>query len=203
MPVMTAGSHDITAVILAGGRARRLGGIDKGLVELHGETLVARLVEDLRPQAGTLLINANRNLGHYRRYGHPVIPDTLDNYCGPLAGIASGMQAATTRFLLTVPCDAPAAPDRLGRDLYRALLDSRADISVAHDGTRRQPLFALLRITLLPDLLEYLRDGGRRVDTWYAQQQVTVVDFSDTPAAFLNLNTPADIHHLVLAAGTT
>lgn len=184
--------EDITAVILAGGKARRMGGEDKGLIELHGRPLLDYIIAGLRPQVGTILVNANRNLVRYREFGYPVVEDMLGDYFGPLVGMATGMQAATTPLLMTAPCDSPFVPANLAEMLYRALAESDAEISVAHDGSRLQPVNALLRCELLPDLLAYLNDGGRKIDTWYEQHRMVPADFSATPEVFLNLNTPDD-----------
>ena len=184
--------ENITAVILAGGRARRMQGEDKGLIELLGRPLLDYIITGLRPQVGSILVNANRNLARYRKFGYPVIEDILDGYCGPLAGMASGMQAAGTPLLLTLPCDSPFVPARLVETLYRAMTAADAEISVAHDGKRLQQVYALLRCELLPALLDYLGNGGRKVDTWFAQHRMALADFSSSPEVFLNLNTPQD-----------
>jgi molybdenum cofactor guanylyltransferase len=184
--------QEITAVILAGGLARRMGGQDKGLITLNGRPMIEHVIAALTPQVGTLLINANRNLETYRGYGYPVIEDMMGDYFGPLVGMASGVQAAATPYLLTVPCDSPFVHPALAEILFRALEEDQAEISVAHDGTRMQPVFALLRRELLPDLLVYLKNGGRKIDTWYAQHRLTLVDFSNWPDTFLNINTADD-----------
>ncbi len=180
----------ITAVILAGGRARRMGGMDKGLIIFRGRPMIEHVIAALEPQVGGLIISANRNLERYREYGYPVVTDSAGDYAGPLAGIASGMQAATSPCILSAPCDAPFVSGALAVILSRTLADNRADISAAHDGVRMQPLFALLRRELLPALLAYLEAGGRRVDDWYRQQRLALADFSGCPDAFANLNTP-------------
>jgi molybdenum cofactor guanylyltransferase len=184
--------NDITAVILAGGKARRMDGQDKGLITLHGRPMVDYIIRALQPQAGHILINANRNAEQYAAFGLPVIADMLGDYFGPLVGMASGMNATDTTFIVTVPCDSPFIPDNLVEMLYRALAENEADISVAHDGERMQPVFALLRCSLLPGLLAYLDEGGRKIDTWYGQQRLALADFSGSPDTFLNLNTPED-----------
>lgn len=184
--------NDITAVILAGGKARRMGGEDKGLIDLHGRPLLDYIIAGLRPQAGHLLVNANRNLGRYRAFGYPVAEDIMGDYFGPLVGMATGMQTCNTPLILTVPCDSPFVPDRLTDRLYRDMVDRDAEICVAHDGVRMQPVFALLRCELLPGLLSYLEGGGRKIDTWYTQHRLVQSDFSDLPDTFLNLNTPED-----------
>ena len=184
--------QDITAVILAGGKARRMGGEDKGLIELHGRPLLDYIISGLQPQAGQLLVNANRNLERYREFGYPVVEDIMGDYFGPLVGMATGMQACNTPYIMTVPCDSPFVPGNLADTLYQALSDMQADISVAHDGHRMQPVFALLRCELLPDLLSYLEGGGRKIDTWYTQHRLALSDFSALQDTFLNLNTPED-----------
>jgi molybdenum cofactor guanylyltransferase len=193
MPVKsTIPDHDITAVILAGGKARRMGGEDKGLIELHGRPLIDYIIAGLRPQAGHIIVNANRNLDRYREFGYPVVADMMGDFFGPLVGIATGMQAADTPLILAVPCDSPFVPAHLCVTLRHEMEKVDAEISVAHDGVRMQPVFALLRCELLPSLLSYLKEGGRKIDTWYAQHRLALADFSATPDVFLNLNTPSD-----------
>ena len=184
--------NDISAIILAGGKGRRMGGADKGLIELQGRPLLDYIITALRPQAGDIMVNANRNQERYRAFGYPVIEDMLGDYPGPLAGMATGMQATARPYLLTVPCDSPLVPPQLTTTLYHAMASENAWLSVAHDGTRMQPVFALLDCRLLPSLLAYLDAGGRRIDTWYAQHQPAFADFSASPDMFLNLNTPED-----------
>jgi molybdenum cofactor guanylyltransferase len=184
--------HDITAVILAGGKARRMEGEDKGLITLNDRAMIDYIISALRPQAGTIIINANRNQAQYSLYGLPVIADIMEDYLGPLVGMATGMQNSDTPYIVTAPCDSPFIPDALVEKLYRTLADNQADISVAHDGTRMQPVFALLRCNLLPDLLAYLEGGGRKIDSWYKQHRLAIADFSAAPDTFLNLNTPQD-----------
>lgn len=193
MPVKSTNpNHDTTAIILAGGKARRMGGEDKGLIELHGKPLLDYIIAGLRPQAGNVIVNANRNLDRYRAFGYPVVADMMGDFFGPLVGMATGMQAADTPFILAVPCDSPFVPAQLCNTLLQAMKKVNADISVAHDGIRMQPVFALLRCELLPSLLSYLNEGGRKIDTWYAQHRLALADFSGSPDVFLNLNTPAD-----------
>ena len=183
---------DISAVILAGGRARRMGGEDKGLIELKGRPLLDYIISALRPQVGEILVNANRNLDRYRAFGYPVVEDIMGDYFGPLVGMATGMQATGKPYLLTLPCDSPLVPAQLAAMLYHGMLTEQAELSVAHDGVRMQPVFALLDCQLLPGLLDYLNEGGRKIDTWYAQHRLAQVDFSAVPEAFLNLNAPED-----------
>jgi len=182
----------ITGLILAGGRASRLGGQDKGLMDFRGQPLVAWVIAALRHQVGSVLINANRNLAAYAKYGFPVIPDLMEGFQGPLAGIAAGMAIAKTPWLLTLPCDGPFPPIDLVQRLIRSLSRARAEIAVAHDGERLQPVYALLALTLAPSLRDYLAAGNRRIDTWQALHRLALADFSDGKHCFFNLNTPQD-----------
>ena len=183
---------EITGVILAGGRARRMGGIDKGLILLNGKPMVEHVIAALRAEIDSLLINANRNLEQYAAFGYPVVPDIMDGYLGPLAGMASGMRAASSQYIVTAPCDSPLVANNLVRRLYETLTREDADISVAHDGDRMHPVFALMRRDLLPSLLDFLNAGQRKIDRWYAQHRLAVAYFRDQPEAFRNVNSPEE-----------
>jgi molybdenum cofactor guanylyltransferase len=196
IPRAPAGPAEITGVILAGGKARRLSGRDKGLEPFSGRPLVEWVVAALAPQVGGLLINANRNQETYGRLGHPVISDQLDDFQGPLAGFASAMAAASTPWILTVPCDGPfLAPDLVER-LVAALERDGAELAVASDGRRMQPVHALLPVSLAPSLAAFLAEGERKIDRWYARHRVALADLSDRPECFANLNTEADAAEL-------
>jgi molybdopterin-guanine dinucleotide biosynthesis protein A len=196
MPIATPADRfspdAVTGLVLAGGLGRRMGGEDKGLVQLAGRPMVEHVLEALRPQVGAVMINANRNLERYAAYGHPVVADEATGFLGPLAGVASALPRVTSEFLLTVPCDAPL----LSRDLARRLVDAcvlaRADLAVPSDGQRLQPVFMLLRRSLAPSLRAYLEGGGRKIDTWFAQVRLAQVDFGDEPDCFVNVNEPAE-----------
>ena len=184
---------DITAVVLAGGRARRMGGEDKGLIEVAGKPMVAHTIGALRGQAAEVVVNANRNAGAYSAItGCRVIADTVGGFAGPLAGMASALDASATRLLLTAPCDSPLVAPDLGPRLHAALARDRAEIAVAHDGERMQPVFALLTCGVLPHLLAFLGTGERKIDTWYATRHTVSADFSDNLDMFLNVNTPQE-----------
>jgi len=189
---MNTPTNDITGVILAGGKARRMGGEDKGLITLQDKPMIDYIIAALKPQVGNLIINANRNPERYSAYGLPVVADILGDYFGPLVGMATGMDVTDQPYIVTVPCDSPFIPNMLVETLYRTLHDKQAEISVAHDGARMQPVFALLRCELLPSLLAYLEAGGRKIDTWYSQHHTALADFSGSPDTFMNLNTPED-----------
>ena len=183
----------VTGLILAGGRARRLGGVDKGLVDFAGKPLIEYVIEGLRHQVERLLINANRNADRYRDYGFPVIADDLTNFQGPLAGVATALRRVETDYLLTAPCDGPRLPRDLRERLMTALADSAAKAAVAHDGKRAQYAFALLHRDCGESLSAYLDSGERSIRGWFATLDPAVADFSDKPEAFFNINRPTDL----------
>jgi molybdenum cofactor guanylyltransferase len=179
----------ITAVVLAGGRARRMGGIDKGLIPLCGRTMIEHVLDTLGDQAGTLIINANRNINTYAALGHPVVSDRDDSFAGPLAGMSSGLHAAATPLCLTVPCDSPLLGADVARRLHTALEAAGADIAVAHDGERAHPVVNLMKTGLAASIDTYLEAGERKIDRWFERHHWVHADFSDHPEYFINVNT--------------
>ncbi|NCF25395.1 MAG: molybdenum cofactor guanylyltransferase [Gammaproteobacteria bacterium] len=182
----------VTGVILAGGRATRMGGVDKGLVPISGRPMIAWVIDALRPQVADVLINANRSVDRYREFGCEVVDDGDSDFRGPLAGMVSGMRAARTPYIAVVPCDSPLIGAELVQRLYGAVSASGSLVAAAHDGERLQPVFALLSCELLGDLAGYLDDGERKIDRWYARHGYESVDFSDMSGWFANINAPED-----------
>ena len=197
---------NITAVILAGGRGSRMGGVDKGLQHFNGVPLALHTLQRLQPQVGQVLINANRNLAAYELFGAPVWPDSADmgDYAGPLAGFITALAHCQTPYLLTVPCDTPLFAHDLAARLSVALEAQSADFAVAsapeEDGhTRAQPVFCLMGTHMLASLRRYTQAGGRKIDAWTAQHTVAHVAFNlpgDDPQAFFNANTLAELQQL-------
>jgi molybdopterin-guanine dinucleotide biosynthesis protein A len=193
--------QDISAIILAGGRGARMGGVDKGLQNFHGTPLALHAALRLRCQHGgtlaEILLNANRNLAAYEAFGVPVWRDGLADYAGPLAGFLTGLEHADTPYLLTVPCDTPLFPLDLAQRLVQALQGAGAQIAMAaaveDDGQlRAQPVFCLLQRELLASLVRFTQAGGRRISAWTAQHRTVLVPFNaqgDDPKAFFNANT--------------
>jgi molybdopterin-guanine dinucleotide biosynthesis protein A len=200
----------ITAVILAGGRGSRMGGVDKGLQNFNGVPLALHTLLRLSPQVGEIMINANRNLAAYESFGVPVWPDStsLGEYAGPLAGFMTGLEHCETPYMLTVPCDTPLFPDDLVARLAKALVEADADFAVAaapeDDGEhpvelRPQPVFCLMHTGVLESLLQFTKGGGRKIDGWTAQHKTVIVPFDlpdDHAQSFSNANTLAELHLL-------
>ena len=168
----------VTAVILAGGMARRMGGLDKGLIELAGRPMVAHIHRAIAPQVRAVVINANRNLDAYAALGTAVVPDALTGFQGPLAGMASGLRAAHTDWILTLPCDSPFVPPDMADRMCAALLEQAAELAVASDGQRLQPVFALLSRSLLPSLAR--STAGSPATEWRPSPSPTIPTPSST-----------------------
>ena len=186
---MSFDENTITGIILAGGRARRMGGVDKGLIPVCGRPMIEHVLDVLRSQLGALIINANRNLPTYRSMGCPVVRDGDDSYSGPLAGMSSGLHAAATPLCVTVPCDSPLIGADIARRLYRALQDAGAEIAVAHDGERVHPVVNIMNTGLADSIDEFLAAGERKIDRWFDRHHWVHADFSDHPEYFINVNT--------------
>jgi molybdopterin-guanine dinucleotide biosynthesis protein A len=183
----------LTVAILAGGAATRLDGRDKGLEPLAGKPMIEWVVDACVRDVGEpveLVVVANRHLDAYARYGR-VSTDAEAGFHGPLAGIASALGAATTACVLTLPVDCPDPPRDLAHRLTLALASNDASAAVAHDGERRQPLFALYRAGLA-DAAAAGAKAGRGVWEWQESIRALEVDFADRRRQFHNLNTPED-----------
>lgn len=182
----------ITALVLAGGKSRRMGGRDKGLLPFGDGLLIGQVIDAVRPQVADVMISANRNQSAYAEFGYRVLGDPIDDFQGPLAGFLAGLRALQTDYLLTLPCDGPYVCDDLARRLADGLRRAGAQIAVAHDGDRLQPVYALLHRSTLRSLEQVLAEGERKIDRWYPRQTWTTVDFSDMRQMFENINTPDD-----------
>ena len=198
----------MTGLVLAGGQGSRMGGVDKGLQPFRGQPLARHALQRLQQQQGErlggCLINANRHIDVYGDMGSPVVPDTLTGYAGPLAGFLVGLEHCPTPWLLTVPCDSPLFP----LDLLERLADAaeRADAEIAMAAApenggelRTQPVFCLLKASLLGSLQAFTQSGKRKIDAWTSQHHTVIVPFDlpgDDPRAFYNANTLAELHAL-------
>lgn len=182
----------ISAIVLAGGRGRRMGEADKGLLLLQGKPLVRWVVERIAPQVDEVLVSANRNLERYCEMGYVVLPDEMPDFPGPLAGLYRAMGEARHPLWLSVPCDTPFLPEDLVSRLYAALLADQADLAVAGIEGQVQPAICLGYTHLCAGLGDFLAHGGRKVGEWQSGLRRTVVLF-EAGQAFRNLNTPEDL----------
>ncbi len=184
---------EITGIVLAGGQGRRMGGVDKGLVQLDGKPLAQHVISRLAPQVGTLIVNANQNAERYAAFGYPVVADAVGGFAGPLAGLHAGMTQADGTYVATAPCDSPFLPADLVSRLAAALVAANAQLAVARTFDQPHPVFALVRRDTLPHLTAFLEAGGRKIDLWYATLGVVEVRFDDEVDAFRNINTREEL----------
>lgn len=190
----------IVGIVLAGGLARRLGGGDKGFVQIGGRALIERILERLGPQCGPLIVNANGDPARLSRLGLPVVADGVPGHAGPLAGVLAGLDwiadhAPATRFAVTVPSDTPFLPCDLVRRLDIRASADRAAIACARSGGRTHYPVGLWDVTLRHEIRDALvGDGLRRMGDFLQPREVTYVEWSAEPFdPFLNVNTPADV----------
>lgn len=178
---------NVTGVVLAGGRATRMGGQDKGLMMLNGKPLWQHAAATLLPQVDALVISANRNITLYQQSGYPVIADTLENYPGPLAGMLSVMQAVESEWYAFCPCDTPNIPiDFVSR--LQAEMNGAPAVWV-HDSQRDHPTLSLINRSVMTALESWLIRGERRVMLFLQHIGGHAVLFNDQPSRFANVNT--------------
>ncbi len=188
----------ISGLIIAGGLATRMGGIDKGLVLLQQKPLIQHVINHLASQVDEIIINANREITQYQVMGYSVLQDETADFIGPLAGFNLGLKHAKYDYLLTVPCDSPLLPLDLGERLLSNVLKHNADIAVATSDGNAHPVFCLCKKSVLLSLTSYLQQGGRKVSAWQKSLNYIEVDFTDNAEAFINLNALEDLAALEL-----
>jgi molybdopterin-guanine dinucleotide biosynthesis protein A len=190
-------SQHITGLILAGGRAQRMNGIDKGLIPFHGRPLIESAIERLKPQVSMILINANRSITKYSHYGYPVLMDETPDFSGPLAGFLVGLKHCKTPYLLTSPCDSPLLPTDLAKKMAAELEGNNLELVFAsskeNDGKIwPQPVFCLMKSGLQDSLDVFLSKGDLKIDRWFNELRSGTVVFENAQA-FANVNTPEEL----------
>jgi len=193
-------ASDVVGVLLAGGRARRMGGGDKGLKKLAGRPLLDHVIERARPQVSRLIINAGGDATRFDAYGLPVVADVVDGYAGPLAGILTGLEWARKQtpgisWVVSFATDAPFLPQNLVSRLMSATMAAAADFSCAASGGRTHPVFGLWPVAMADDLRQALvEEDVHKIDAYTARHRMIHVDFPAHPIdPFFNINTPKDL----------
>ncbi len=191
---------DVVGVLLAGGRSRRMGGGDKCLETLGGETLLSRALARARPQVGPLLLNANGDPARFADFGLTVAADVVEGFHGPLAGVLTGMDwaarhAPAARRIATFATDAPFFPLDLVDRLLAAAEEAAADLACARSGERSHPVFGLWPVALAGDLRAALvGERLRKIDAWTARHRLVEVPFPTEPFdPFFNINRPENL----------
>ena len=188
-------------VLLAGGRATRMGGVNKGLVLSSGEPMAGRIIRRLRPQVGTIVASVNRDAEAYIELGADLaVPDRLTGFPGPLAALDAAGTVTKAEWLLTVPCDVPLIPENLLERLSSAFAQSPAPaLTVRADG-RDQNTIALIHRSLLPTIRPFIERGDRKLGLWFEENKRIRVEWSDPGFGFVNVNSPEELQSLEKAA---
>ncbi len=192
------GATPIAGLLLAGGLSRRMGGGDKCLRMLGGETILARIAARIAPQLGPLALNANGDPARFDEYGLPVLPDVIPGNAGPLAGVLTGLEWAAERdcaWLATIPTDAPFLPLDLIARLAAAATREGSDMVCAASAGRNHPVVGLWPVRLRAALrLAMVAEDIRKVDIWTCRYKLSVVEFASEPYdPFVNVNRPEDL----------
>ncbi len=189
----------LCGVLLAGGQSRRMGGGDKCLRTIGGKSVLARIVERIRPQVDRLVLNANGDPARFQEFGLEVVPDAIGDFAGPLAGVLTGMEWAAAAgggitHILTVPTDAPFLPTNLALRLAGPIAAGDADMTCASSDGWTHPVIGIWPISLSGDLRRAMEEEDiRKVDRWTARYQLTPVEFGCAPFdPFFNMNRPED-----------
>ncbi len=186
-------------LVLAGGQARRMGGGDKALIQIGGATILERVLDRLQPQCARIILNANGSLSRFSFTKLPVVPDSVPDFAGPLAGILAGLEWAAanvpdTTYLVSVPGDCPFLPRDLVSRLHAARVSGSTPLACARSGEWRHPVVGLWPVALRADLRHALVDEDlHKIEAWTGRHGVTIADWPDQPVdPFFNVNTPED-----------
>jgi molybdenum cofactor guanylyltransferase len=197
---VTTNGPTIPGVLLAGGLARRMGGGDKPMRTIGGRTILERVIARLKPQCDGLILNANGDPSRFAAFGVPVIPDSVENFPGPLAGILAGLDwAATNRpdvqWILSAAADCPFLPRDLVARLCDALTAENAQLAVAASDGQSHPVIGLWSVALRDELRHALTvEDVRKIDRWTARYTLATVTWPTTPLdPFFNANTVEDV----------
>ncbi|WP_028117055.1 molybdenum cofactor guanylyltransferase MobA [Ferrimonas senticii] len=182
--------NQLTLAVLAGGQAQRMGGQDKGLIDVAGQPMVQHVLQRLDAEQLPTLLISNRNQDQYRQLGYPVYSDNIPGFAGPLAGVCRALEAATTDYVLVVPCDTPRLPTDLAERMFTHLQQQDAEVVIARDEQQDHPIVMLLQRNLLGSLQQFLDAGERKVIFWCQQHRMSYCLFDGQSAAFANINTP-------------
>jgi molybdopterin-guanine dinucleotide biosynthesis protein A len=197
---------DVVGCILAGGLARRMGGGDKGLIRLGGRLVIDHVLDRLKPQVSQTVLNANGDPARFSAYGLPVVPDSVEGFAGPLAGVLAGLEWARdnteAEWVATAATDTPFFPADFVARMLAATEAASADMACAASDGRHHPVFGLWPVRLANDLRHALVDEDiRKVDVWTARHKLVAVEFACEPHdPFFNVNRPEDVEQAVRIA---
>ncbi len=184
----------ISVIVLAGGASRRMG-VNKALLPISPrETLVSRVVANLRVLTQDIVLVSNTP----DLYRDLPVRHTSDQFtgAGPLAGLHAGLRAVDNRWAFVVACDMPLVDHRLVR--YMLLLTQGYAAVAPRIEEAIEPLHALYSQECLPAIEARLSAGQRRMISFYPDVRVRYVEareiaiFDREGRSFANANTPED-----------
>lgn len=206
--------ESVIGLVLAGGRSRRMFGEDgdKGLLDLCGQPMIARVIERMRPQVSRVVLNANGDPSRYATFGLPIVADASAHYDGPLAGVLAGMgwaraETPDARWIATAPADSPFLPENAVRRLREEIVNNERTIAFAASNGRAHYAVALWPVALADDLAAFLASGERKAGSFAARHVTVAVAFSGIEIGdksidpFFNVNTPEDMEEARLFHG--
>tara|TARA_B100000686_G_C16806728_1_gene991629 strand:- start:8022 stop:8633 length:612 start_codon:yes stop_codon:yes gene_type:complete len=176
----------VTTLILAGGKSTRMDGQDKGLLNVEGKYIINYIINIAEKYSKKIIVNVNRNFEKYEAMGLVICKDVLDDFQGPLAGIYSGLMMIDTEYMITLPCDGPFIRDIFFKKMISS--DNNADINVAHDGKRIQPVYCMIKKSVTNNLEGFLKTDQRKIDKWFENNITNLIDFSQYNEMFVNIN---------------
>ena len=178
----------ISCIILAGGEGKRVGGVDKGLLEYKNRPLIEYIINTIRPQVDDIVISANRNHDRYKQYSSKVVSDKSEKYLGPMAGIDAALPHCKHDWVLIIACDTPL----LAADIIDKFLQTKTDskLYIAESNNKMQ-LLLLLHRSLHSSIKRALSENQLRLMRWAKSQQPEIVIFHAV-AAFKNFNNSKD-----------
>jgi molybdopterin-guanine dinucleotide biosynthesis protein A len=196
---MTTDVPATLGIVLAGGLARRMGGGDKALLKVGGETILDRVLKRFKPHCSAVVLNANGDPARFSRFNLPVLADEIPDFAGPLAGILAGLDFAaentSIEWLVSVPGDCPFVPRDLVPRLHAARRAAGTPLACAKSGDWRHPVAGLWPISLRSDLRRALTDEGlHKIEVWTGRHGIALAEWADQPVdPFFNVNRPEDL----------
>jgi molybdenum cofactor guanylyltransferase len=183
---------NVTGLVLAGGEGKRMSGEDKGLMDWIDQPIIQLILDKLNTTFDHIIINANRHIDIYQRFGFPVVKDEIGDFAGPLAGIHAGLKSIVTPYTFVVPCDLPNFNIEVALELIEQVTETNSELAVSSVHGRLEPAVLLLKTNMADSIEAFLRSGKRKTADWVTAQKYIEVDFSDAEHWFANINTPAD-----------
>ena len=188
----------ISSVIMAGGKARRMGGLDKALIKLNGKEIISYVIEKISKQTDDIVINTNRDQSNFKKYNLDIVTDTIEGFQGPLAGILSGMEwfynlNKKIEWIVSSPVDSPFLPEDLIEKLFLSVTKNKKLIAVAKSHGRIHPVFAIWNMSLRTSLQEAINNDIKKIDEFTKRFNPEIVEFNSKVDPFFNINTPEDL----------